>query len=149
VPAADSSDTRENNTLAATVHFYKVRGEGDAMTQNPASGLNQVASEMPPGRAVTLAAMTDYVAGSVVSRTLVKNPAGTITVFAFDAGEGLSEHTAKYDALVQVLDGEVLLTIGGKEVPAVAGESVLMPANVPHALHASTPFKMLLTMIRG
>jgi quercetin dioxygenase-like cupin family protein len=119
------------------------------MTQDGTGGLKQVPPGLPPGRAVTLAAMADYVAGSVVSRTLVKNAAGTITLFAFDAGQGLSEHTAPYDAVVQVLDGAVMLTIGGNEVPAVAGETVLMPANVPHALHATQPFKMLLTMIRG
>lgn len=119
------------------------------MTQTSSGGLNQVPAGLPAGRAVTLGALADYVPGSVVSRTLVKNAAGTITLFAFDAGQGLSEHTAPFDAVVQVLDGEVLLTIGGKEVPAAAGETVLMPANVPHALHATKPFKMLLTMIRG
>jgi quercetin dioxygenase-like cupin family protein len=119
------------------------------MTPDNASGLEQVPSRLPSGRAVRLHELTDYVPGSVVSRTLVKNAAGTITLFAFDAGQGLSEHTTPFDAVVQVLDGEVMLTIGGNEVPAVAGETVLMPANVPHALHASQRFKMLLTLIRG
>ena len=119
------------------------------MTEGNKSGLEQVPSNLPAGRAVRLHELTDYVPGSVVSRILLKNTAGTITLFAFDAGQGLSEHTAPFDAVVQVLDGEVMLTIGGKELPAVVGETVLMPANVPHALHATKPFKMLLTMIRG
>jgi quercetin dioxygenase-like cupin family protein len=119
------------------------------MTQTSTDGLKQVPSGLAAGQVVKLGATAEYVPGSVISRTLVKSAAGTITVFAFDEGQGLSEHTAKYDALVQVLDGEAMLTIGGKEVSAAAGDVVLMPANVPHALHASKPFKMLLTMIRG
>jgi quercetin dioxygenase-like cupin family protein len=111
--------------------------------------LKQVSGELPPSRAVRLEELVSYVAGSVVSRTLVKNAAGTVTLFAFDAGQGLSEHSAPYDAVVQVLDGAATITIGGKPVQAAAGETVLMPANVPHAVHASQPFKMLLTMIRG
>ena len=104
---------------------------------------------LPPAEPVRLAELLDYVSAAVVSRTLSQSQAGTITFFAFDAGQGLSEHTAPFDALVQVLDGEVELTIGGKKIPAKAGESVLMPANVPHALHSDQRFKMLLTMIRG
>lgn len=119
------------------------------MNRDSADGLNQISTKLPAGRAVKLHELTDYVPGSVVSRILLKNTAGTITLFAFDAGQGLSEHTAPFDAVVQVLDGEVMLTIGGRDMPAVAGETVLMPANVPHALHATRPFKMLLTMIRG
>ena len=119
------------------------------MSQDNANGLEQVPSKLPAGRAVRLHELTEYVPGSVVSRTLLKNAAGTITLFAFDAGQGLSEHSAPYDAVVQIVDGAATLTIGGKDVPAVAGETVLMPANVPHALHASQRFKMVLTMIRG
>lgn len=110
---------------------------------------NKSSSELPPSQALNLADLVDYAPGSVVSRTLVKNPAGTITLFAFDAGEGLSEHSTPFDALVQILDGEAELTIGGKPVPAGAGETVLMPANIPHGLRAAERFKMLLTMIRG
>lgn len=113
------------------------------------SGLNLTPTGLPAGRPVKLHELADYVPGAVVSRTLVENASGTITLFAFDAGQGLSEHSAPYDAVVQVLDGAAALTIGGKAVPAVAGETVLMPANVPHAVHASQSFKMLLTMIRG
>jgi quercetin dioxygenase-like cupin family protein len=93
--------------------------------------------------------LLDYVAGAVVSRTLVQSKAGTVTLFAFDAGQGLSEHSTPYDAMVQVLDGETELIIGGKAVPAGAGDTVVMPANAPHAIRSDKQFKMLLTMIRG
>ena len=104
---------------------------------------------LPPSVAVRLDGLLDYAPGGVVSRALVKSQAGSVTLFAFEAGEGLSEHTAPFDALVQVLDGEVDLTIGGAPLLARAGEAVLMPAGVPHALVARTRFKMLLTMVRG
>ena len=96
--------------------------------------------------------MTDLVqtaTGSIVSRELARTAGGTVSIFAFAAGEGLSEHTAPFDALVQVVAGELLLVIGGKEVRAGVGELVLMPANVPHALSAEQDSKMLLTMLRG
>ncbi|MBP7127035.1 cupin domain-containing protein [Myxococcota bacterium] len=104
---------------------------------------------MAPARAVRLASLVDYAPGSVVSRTLAKSPAGTLTLFAFDDGQGLSEHSAPFDAYVTVLEGAVDLVIGGQAVPASEGETVRMPANVPHALTARGRFKMLLTMIRG
>jgi quercetin dioxygenase-like cupin family protein len=91
----------------------------------------------------------DYVAGSVVSRTLAKKSTGTITLFAFDAGQGLSEHQTPYDAFVHVIDGVGTLRIGGKDVVAKAGDVVVMPANIPHAVHATERFKMLLVMIRS
>ncbi len=106
------------------------------------------ASPLPPASPLELAALVAYQDGGIVSRTLLKTGGGTLTVFAFDAGQSLSEHTAPFDALVQVLDGEVELVIGGKPVPAKAGQTVLMPANVPHAVNATTRLKMLLTMIR-
>jgi quercetin dioxygenase-like cupin family protein len=106
-------------------------------------------AKLPPAEAVDLAGLVDYASGSIVSRTLAENDAGTLTLFAFDAGQGLSEHSAPFDAIVQVLDGQVELTIGGKTVPAKAGQIVVMPADVPHALKATTPFKMLLTMLRA
>jgi quercetin dioxygenase-like cupin family protein len=105
-------------------------------------------SGLPTAQPVDLAALVAYQTGGVVSRTLVKKGGGTVTVFAFDQGQALSEHTAPFDAMVQVLDGEVELVIGGKQVPAKAGQTVLMPANIPHAVNATTRFKMLLTMIR-
>jgi len=96
-----------------------------------------------------VADLVEYAKGSVVSRTVAKAPTGTLTVFAFDRGQGLSEHVAPFDAWVHVLDGRVLLTIGGRSVDAQAGDLVLMPANVPHAVNAPERFKMLLTMFRG
>ena len=105
--------------------------------------------KLAAAKAWTLAELISYAPGSVVSRTLAENAAGTVTLFAFDAGQGLSEHSAPYDALVQVLDGEAQLTIGGKAVLARAGQLVVMPANVPHAVQAVKKFKMLLTMLRA
>ncbi len=93
--------------------------------------------------------LIDYAADAVVSKTILDKPAGTITLFAFDAGQKLSEHTAPYDAAVQVLDGRGRLTIGGKPVTVSAGEVVIMPGNVPHSVAADERFKMLLTMIRA
>jgi len=98
---------------------------------------------------LVLADLVQYGEGAVVSRTLIKRPTGTITLFAFDTGQELSEHTAPFDAVVQVLDGEALLTIGGQPISAKTGETVIMPANIPHAVKAATRFKMLLTMIRS
>ncbi len=100
-------------------------------------------------KALRLADLITYQEGAVVSRTLVNQPSGTVTLFAFDEGQGLSEHTAPYDALVYMVDGEADITIAGKTVHARAGELVIMPANQPHALDAVTKFKMMLTMIRS
>ncbi len=99
-------------------------------------------------KALTLPRLVRYSKAAIVSRTLVDKPAGTLTLFAFDAGQGLSEHTAPYDAVVQVLEGAAELTIGGKTVRAAAGQAVIMPARIPHAVKAVRRFKMLLTMIR-
>jgi quercetin dioxygenase-like cupin family protein len=95
-----------------------------------------------------LSQLLDCQAGSVVSRTLVKKPTGTLTLFAFDQGEGLSEHSTPHDAVVEVLDGTVKITIGGVPHRVSTGEGLLLPASIPHALTAITPFKMLLIMIR-
>ena len=91
--------------------------------------------------------MVAYQEGSVVSRMLVFKKAGTITLFAFDKGEGLSEHTAPYDAVLTILDGEAKVTIAGTDFQLSAGEMIIMPANKPHAVYATTRFKMMLTMI--
>ena len=115
----------------------------------PSDPLPLAPNELVTGRAVALAGQVDYVAGSVVSRTLAKKPTGTITLFAFDAGQGLSEHQTPYDAFVQIVDGAGVLRIGGKDVVAKAGEVVVMPANIPHAVKAIERFKMLLVMIRS
>ncbi|MHC4946834.1 MAG: cupin domain-containing protein [Planctomycetota bacterium] len=95
--------------------------------------------------------LSDLVAwqdGTVVSRTIVKSRSGTVTAFAFDAGEGLSEHTAPFDALLLLLDGEAAVTVGGKRHTLGAGRIIRLPADVPHAVHAEQRFKMLLVMIR-
>ena len=97
---------------------------------------------------VDLAGAIDYSDGSIVSKTLIDKKTGTLTLFAFGEGQGLSEHTAPFDATVVVLDGEASLTIGGKDVSAKTGQMVIMPADIPHAVRATAPFKMLLIMIR-
>jgi quercetin dioxygenase-like cupin family protein len=101
------------------------------------------------GQAVGLGDLIAYQEGSVVSRTLVNKPAGSVTLFAFDEGQTLSEHTSPYDALVVMVEGEADITVSGKTVRARVGDLVVMPANEPHALDAVTRYKMLLTMIRS
>ena len=113
----------------------------------PSPGRSKGALE--PGTPTQLAELLDYASGAVVSRTLAKSDAGTLTVFAFDQGEELSQHTAPFDAYVQVLDGRAELVIGGESAFPEAGETVLMPADIPHAVKAIQRFKMLLIMIRG
>jgi quercetin dioxygenase-like cupin family protein len=93
--------------------------------------------------------LVNYQAGAVVSRTIVNQKTGTVTLFAFDAGEALSEHTAPYDALAQALDGEAEITIAGQPFHLNAGEMIIMPADQPHAVKALKNFKMMLTMIRS
>jgi len=101
------------------------------------------------GKALEVKALIEYSTNSVVSKTLIDTKAGTITLFSFDVGQSLSEHTAPYDAVVQIVEGEAEITIGGNAVHAGQGTMVVMPANVPHALQAAKRFKMLLTMIRA
>ena len=106
-------------------------------------------SRMPAAKVLELAGLVDYAEGAIVSRTLVDNDAGTVTLFAFDEGQGLSEHTVPFDALVHVLDGEGEFIIGDEANSVCAGQVILMPANVPHAVKATARFKMLLTMLRA
>lgn len=106
-------------------------------------------NRMPPGEVHALAALAAYGEGAIVSRALMSGPTGTVTLFAFDAGQSLSEHTAPYDALVHVLDGEAQVTLGGQPHRLAAGDAILMPANVPHAVDAPARFKMLLVMLRA
>lgn len=106
-------------------------------------------SEMQAGVSLPVAPLVGYQEGAVVSRTLLKRGGGTLTLFAFDAGQALSEHTAPFDAIAHVLDGEALITIAGTGVTVKAGEMVLMPANAPHAVTAPVRFKMLLSMFRS
>ena len=101
------------------------------------------------GQAAELAGMVEYQEGSVVSKTIVDKKTGTVTLFAFGEGEGLSEHTAPFDALVYLVDGKADITISGKTNRVKAGEIILMPANNPHALKAVSRFKMLLVMIKS
>ncbi len=111
------------------------------MSQTNADGL--------AGQATRLIDLTDYQAGSIVSRTIIDKSTGTLTLFAFDEGQGLSEHTAPFDALVYIIDGEAEITISGKSIQVKQGEMIIMPANQPHALKASHRFKMMLVMIKS
>jgi len=95
-----------------------------------------------------LGELLQYQDGSIVSRVLLKNKGGTVTLFAFDEGEGLSEHTAPFEALVFVVDGQAEVEIAGNVYSVSPGETITLPANIPHAVRAATRFKMLLTMIR-
>jgi quercetin dioxygenase-like cupin family protein len=106
-------------------------------------------SKMPAGKTLNVTELVDYAEESIVSRVLVANSVGTVTLFAFDAGQDLSEHIAPFDALVQVLDGEGKFVVDGKARRVKAGQLLLMPANVPHAVKAEKQFKMLLTMLRS
>jgi quercetin dioxygenase-like cupin family protein len=109
----------------------------------------QTGAEKLVGKVMRLADLVDYQDGAVVSREIMNKKTGTVTLFAFAAGQGLSEHTAPFDALVYIFDGEVDITISGKTLRLEEGEIVIMPANQPHALKAVSRFKMILTMIRS
>lgn len=101
------------------------------------------------GKGQRLAELVEYSDNSIVSKTILDKPAGTITLFAFDRGQKLSEHTSPFDAVVQIIDGAARLTIGGESVNVSTGQIIIMPCNVPHAVTADEKFKMLLTMIRA
>jgi len=105
--------------------------------------------KMKPAQPNPIVEMIDYQTDSVVSKTIVKKETGTVTLFAFDQGQGLSEHAAPFDALVHILDGEAEIKISGKPFLLKQGDIMVMPANEPHALSAIKKFKMLLTMIRS
>jgi len=115
------------------------------MARKPASA----SKESLGTQAASAADLVGYQSDAIVSREVLKKKTGSVTLFAFDAGQGLSEHTAPFDALVQVLDGEAEITIAGKRHRVSAGELILMPANQPHALKAVQRFKMMLIMIRS
>ena len=106
-------------------------------------------TEMPGALAVAASAMAHYEEGNVISYTLLKRSGGAITLFAFDEGQSLSEHTASFDAVAHVLEGEADIIIGGVPIPVAAGSIVLMPAKRPHAVHARTRVKMLVTTLRS
>jgi len=101
------------------------------------------------GKAMEMNGLVAYASGSVVSRTLLDRKIGTVTLFSFDAGQGLSEHTAPFDAFVQIIDGVAEVTIDGKSQQVASGEFIIMPANIPHSLKAVEKFKMMLVMIRA
>jgi quercetin dioxygenase-like cupin family protein len=103
----------------------------------------------PKSEILALVALADYQAGAVVSRQITKAEGGNVTLFAFDEGQELSEHTAPFDALVHILDGQATITISGQSHLLKAGDAIIMPANQPHAVRAVTRFKMLLTMIHA
>ena len=103
----------------------------------------------PKSQILELADMVSYQEGSVVSRQITKADAGNVTLFAFDEGQELSEHTAPYDALLHLLEGQADIRISGQPYDLSAGEAIILPANAPHAVKAKTKFKMLLTMIRS
>ncbi len=109
----------------------------------------QTGMEKLEAQAMRLFDLVDYQDGSIVSREIISKKTGTVTFFAFDEGQGLSEHTAPFDALVYLLEGEAEITISGRILRLKQGEMVIMPANQPHALRASEKFKMILTMIRS
>ncbi len=110
---------------------------------------NQTTTDKIKAKAVKLIDLIDYQEGSVVSRTIIDKKTGTLTLFAFGEGQGLSEHTAPYDATVYLLDGEVEVSISGKTLRLKEGEMVIMPAGEPHALKAIKRFKMMLVMIKS
>ncbi len=101
------------------------------------------------GKQLVVSDLLAYQEGAVVSRTLIDKLAGTVTIFAFDEEQGLSEHTAPFDAMAHILDGEAEIRIAGEPFHLKAGEMIIMPANKPHSLRAITPFKMMLTMVRS
>lgn len=105
-------------------------------------------STLPPSEVFEIASLAEYQAGAIVSRQITRSEAGNVTLFAFDAGQELSEHTAPFDALVHILDGEAEIKIAGRPFLLEAGQVILMPANEPHAVRAVTRFKMLLTMMK-
>jgi len=108
-----------------------------------------VSSEEMIGKVHALGKLAEYQTGAIVSRTVIDKPAGTVTAFAFDAGQGLSEHIAPFDALVQILDGEAQIMISGEPFRVRSGDLIIMPAGKPHAVKALKRFKMLLVMINS
>ena len=126
----------------STIHFSLLTFHSTLQTLN----LRNMTFEH--SKVFTFKNSVEYAAGSVVSKTMVKKPTGTVTLFAFDAGQALSEHAAPFDALVQIVDGKAEIIINKIPFQLAEGESIIMPANIPHAVNANEKFKMLLTMIK-
>jgi quercetin dioxygenase-like cupin family protein len=108
-----------------------------------------MSNQIEPSKIFVSSESIEYAAGSVVSKTILKKPSGNITLFAFDKGEGLAEHTTPHEALVQLLDGKAEIVIGGSVLYLQAGQSIILPASVPHSLKANEKFKMMLVMIKS
>ena len=109
--------------------------------------MNTLVKNLPLSEAVNLAGLVNIEPGKIISRTFVQRPEVTVTLFSFGAGEGVSTHSAPGDAIVQILEGEAKITIGGNPLTAKTGDIVVMPANIPHAVDAEQDFKMLLTVV--
>lgn len=109
--------------------------------------MNAIVKNLPLSEAVNLAGLVNIEPGKIISRTFVQRPEVTVTLFSFGAGEGVSTHSAPGDAIVQILEGEAKITIGGNPLTAKTGDIVVMPANIPHAVDAEQDFKMLLTVV--
>ena len=131
------------------ITFTGVDGKMVVSQTRKSMGTKDSADENLLAKVIDTSSLVEYQDGSVISRTIVKKDVGTVTIFAFDEGEGLSEHTAPFDALVQIIDGEAEISINGKSLRATEGQLVIMPANKPHALKAIKRFKMVLIMIRS
>ena len=118
------------------------------MMENSEANNRQESKTIPAGEKFILANQVNYADGSVVSKVIVRNRQGNITLFAFDKGEFLSEHAAPFNALVVALDGKGTITISGQPFELIPGESIILPAGVPHAVNATERFKMMLVMIK-
>lgn len=145
------ADVAKENNLDLDHLLKKIQktlsGNEETINDEKESLMNEK-STTGKGTPFNLKQSVDYASDSVVSKTLLKKNIGNITLFAFDKGQGLSEHTAPYDAAIYILDGDAEITLGGKSKNVSAGEMLIMPANIPHSLKANVPFKMLLVMIR-
>ncbi len=115
----------------------------------PAGKAKKAAVHVLMSKAIGLAGLLNYQAGAVVSKAVISKKTGTVTVFAFDKGQGLSTHSAPFDALVHILEGEARIIVAGKALKVVEGEMIIMPANKPHSLRAVKPFKMMLVMVKS
>ncbi len=122
--------------------FERSRGEHSSLN-------GKIMATYEKSKVIALEESIEYASGGVISKQVTRNKAGNITLFSFDKDQGLTEHTANYDAFVQILDGQSEITIDGKPHMLNKGDCIIMPANIPHALKAVERFKMLLTMIRG
>jgi len=126
------------------MYFYDIFNQRSIMSEK-----KETVKDSLPAQVTTLEELISYQPDAVVSKTIIKKSTGTVTLFAFDKGQGLSEHTAPFEALVYLVDGEAEISIAGKPNLVRKGEMIILPANIPHALHALLPFKMLLTMVKS